>query len=174
MTQSSTPRSANLVGAFALAVFDRMAGAIDECDGSFGSSAAALLLIHHGHVGRIDDLREPLGLTQTGVVRLVDRIAHLELAKRVSHAGGDLRLVGVELTPKGSQMVARILAAREQAVARLLGSLTPAEIDQLTGICEKSLAHVAGVAAAPGRLCRYCDEDACDLSRCPVELASGG
>lgn len=165
-------RSANLIGAFALAVVDRMAGAIDERSGSFGSSAAALVLIHHGHVARIDDLRDPLELTQTGVVRLVDRLESSGLARRVARAGEDLRLVRVELTPKGSQKAARILAAREGALASLLGSLTPAEIDQLTNVCEKVLESAAGVAPSPGRMCRYCDEEACDLTRCPVEIAS--
>jgi DNA-binding MarR family transcriptional regulator len=174
MTQSSFSRDANLVAAFAVAVVDRMAGAIEGRGVSFGSGAAAVVLIHQGHIGRIDDLREPLGLTQAGAVRLVDRLERHGLARRVARSGDDLRLVRVELTHAGSETAARVLAAREQATASFLGSLSSNQTDQLARACEAALASAATAAAAPARLCRYCDEEACDLTRCPVEIASAG
>jgi MarR family transcriptional repressor of emrRAB len=166
-------RDTNLVGAFALALTDRMSAAID---GGGGSAAAALLLVHHGHVRRIDDLRAPLALTQAGVVRLVDRLAAAGLLRRVAGDAADRRQVGVVLTAKGRQRVRRVLEARKDAVTDVLAGLTPKEVAQLSRTCERALAGVAADHPVPARICRYCDEKACDLTRCPVELAtdSGG
>jgi DNA-binding MarR family transcriptional regulator len=172
MPQSSISRNANLVGAFAVAVVDRMADAVEESGGSFGSSAAAVLLIHHGHVQRIDDLRAPLGLSQAGAVRLVDRLEASGLARRAAHAGDDRRAVGVKLTAQGSKLARRLLVAREQAVSSLLESLSPAEVKRLARACERSLAGAAESAPSRARLCRYCDEGVCDLNRCPVEMSA--
>jgi len=172
MPQSSISRNANLVGAFAVAVVDRMADAVEESGGTFGSSAAAVLLIHHGHVRRIDDLRTPLGLSQAGAVRLVDRLEASGLARRATHTGEDRRAVGVELTAQGSRLAKRLLVAREHAVSSLLESLSPAEVERLARACERSLASAAESAPSHARLCRYCDEYACDLSRCPVETSA--
>ena len=71
MTHVVDSRASNLIGAFALALVDRMSDAINGHGGPTGSAAAALLLVHHGHVRRVDDLRAPLALSQAGVVRLV-------------------------------------------------------------------------------------------------------
>src|SRR2546425_1483747 len=82
MTHASSGRDLNLIGAFALALTDRVSAAIDQRTGLGGTSAAALLLVHHGHVRRIDDLRAPLALAQAGVVRLVDRLVAAGLVRR--------------------------------------------------------------------------------------------
>jgi MarR family transcriptional regulator, negative regulator of the multidrug operon emrRAB len=165
-------RAANLVGAFALALTDRMSAAIDG-GGAGGSAAGALLLVHHGHVRRIDDLRAPLALTQAGVVRLVDRLAAAGLVLRVAGDAPDRRQVGVALTAKGRRRARQVLQAREDAVAGLLAGLAPEEVAALSRTCERTLAGAAAGHPAPARLCRYCDEKACDLTRCPVELATG-
>jgi DNA-binding MarR family transcriptional regulator len=165
-------RAANLVGAFALVLTDRIAGAVDG-RGPGGSAAAALLLVHHGHVRRVDDLRAPLALSQPGVVRLVDRLTAAGLLRRVAGDAADRRRVGLALTATGRRRVRQVLEAREDAVAGLLSSLTPEQVARLSRTCERVLGVVAVDQAAPARICRYCDETACDLTRCPVELATG-
>ena len=171
MTHASIDRELNLVGAFALALADRVSAAIDQEGGLGGTSAAALLLVHHGHVRRIDDLRAPLALTQAGVVRLVDRLVAAGLARRVAAEGGDRRTVSLALTRAGSIRARALTRARQRAIGELLAGLAPAQLKSLAAISERVLAAIAHVHPAPARLCRYCDEGACDLSRCPVELA---
>ena len=172
MTQSSNGRDLNLIGAFALALVDRMSDAIDREGGLGGTSAAALLLVNHGHVRRIDDLRAPLALTQAGVVRLVDRLVASGLARRVAAADGDRRTVSLALTRPGTARARALMRARERAIGELLASLAPAQVAALGPVSDQVLASIAREDPAPGRLCRYCDEGACDLSRCPVELAA--
>jgi len=172
MTHSSSERDLNLIGAFALALADRMSAAIDQRGGLGGTSAAALLLVHHGHVRRIDDLRAPLALTQAGVVRLVDRLVASGLARRVAAVDGDRRTVALALTRAGTVRARALMRARERAIAELLAPLAPAQVAALGEASDHVLAGAAREHPAPGRLCRYCDEGACDLSRCPVELAA--
>lgn len=174
MTQSSNDRDLNLIGAFALALADRMSDAIDREGGLGGTSAAALLLVHHGHVRRIDDLRAPLALTQAGVVRLVDRLVASGLARRVAAADGDRRTVALTLTRAGTVRARALMRARQRAIAQLLAPLPHAQVTALGAVSDQVLAAIASEHPAPGRLCRYCDEGACDLSRCPVEMAERG
>jgi MarR family transcriptional regulator, negative regulator of the multidrug operon emrRAB len=171
MTHAFESRALNLVGAFALAVADRVSAGMDELGAPAGSAAAALLLIHHGHVRRIDDLRAPLALTQAGVVRLVDRLAAAGLVKRVPGAAADRRKVSLVLTRSGARRARELLRARERAMSELLADLAPDQVTELGAVCERVLATIAADAPAPARLCRHCDEQACDLTLCPVELA---
>src|SRR5881396_1023372 len=171
MTHASIGRELNLVGAFALALADRVSTAIDQEGGLGGTSAGALLLVHHGHVRRIDDLRAPLALTQAGVVRLVDRLVAAGLARRVAAHGGDRRTVALALTRAGTVRARAVMRARQRAIGELLDGLASSEVETLAAASERVLAAIADDDPTPARLCRYCDEEACDLNRCPVELA---
>jgi len=162
------------VGAFALALSDRVSTALAGRGGPVGNGAAALLLVHHGHVRRIDDLRSPLALTQAGVVRLVDRLAAAGLITRVTGADGDRRRVALKLTRAGATRARSLLRARERAISELLTDLPPWQLVQLASTADQVLAAIAAADPAPARICRYCDERACDLTRCPVELAEAG
>jgi MarR family transcriptional regulator, negative regulator of the multidrug operon emrRAB len=172
MTHASIERQHNLIGAFALALSDRISAAIELEGGPAGTAGAALLLIHHGSVGHIDDLRPPLALTQAGVARLVDRLVAAGLVRRVAAADGDGRKVGLALTRSGGARARALMRARERAIAGALDALSPAQTAHLGELADRLLAAAAREHAAPGRLCRYCDEQACDLRRCPVELAA--
>lgn len=172
MTHAVDSRAGNLIAAFALALTDRMSDALGRQSGLTGSAAAAVLLVHHGHVRRIDDLRTPLALSQAGVVRLVDRLVAAGLVRRVTGDAADRRQVALALTAEGETRAGELLQARERAIAGLLGGLGPGEIAGVGRACERALAMIAAEHAAPARICRYCDETACDLSRCPVEIAA--
>jgi DNA-binding MarR family transcriptional regulator len=171
MTHAVHSRAGNLIGAFALVLVDSMSDAIYGQGGPTGSAAAALLLVHHGHVRRVDDLRAPLALSQAGVVRLIDRLVGAGLVQRVAGDAGDRRQVAVALTAKGETRATELLQARERAITGLLDGLTPNQIADMGRACERVLAVIAAAHAAPARICRYCDETTCDLTRCPVELA---
>ncbi len=72
-------RAANVIGALALALSDRMAAAVGDAAGQPGrpgseTAGVALAALHHFLDGpSIDRLRQVLGLTSSGAVRLVDR-----------------------------------------------------------------------------------------------------
>lgn len=166
-------RDANLVAALALALVDRVHDAVAQAGVQQGSGAAALTALHGPAAGAsIDVLRRIVGLTHSGAVRLVDRLAAAGLVER--RLGADQRSVALWLTPSGRRAARRLLARREAAVETALAPLTGAERAALVHAAEKVLAGLAAEPDAERRVCRLCDTEACGRSRgrCPVQAAA--
>jgi MarR family transcriptional repressor of emrRAB len=158
---------ANVVGAFALALADRLEEAARRAGGA--SAAAALVSLHGTRAGaRIEALAWVTGLSHSGAVRLVDRLAAEGLLER--RRGADQRSAALYLTPAGRRAARRILADRATAMHSVLSLLTDDQQAVLTGIGRDVLAQLGGEREAEGRLCRLCDLEACGRSRgrCPV------
>ncbi len=104
----------NTFGALSLAVADRTRAAV-EAVARHGASGPAALVALDGYAGgeSIDSLRRILGITHSGAVRLVDRLAAAGLVER--RVGPDARAVSIHLTPVGRRTARRVLAAREAA-----------------------------------------------------------
>ena len=162
-------RTANLLGALALEAAGAQEAATRPVVGQAGAAAAALVTIA-AHPGRtIERLRAPLGLSQPGAVRLVERLVAAGWVER-SGAGGR-RGLELRLTPAGQAQLEELLAARRAALARLLDPLSEPERAQLTGLLEKALGARTGDRADLERLCRLCDWRRCHS--CPVASALG-
>jgi DNA-binding MarR family transcriptional regulator len=172
MSHADIARDANLVGALGLAIADRIAEAAAEPAGG-GSAAQALVTLYGGGAGgSIDVLARVVGLTHSGAVRLVDRLARTGLVER--RMGADQRSAALYLTPAGRRAARRVLARREAAIQAVLAPLTRADRDALTRIAERLLAELGAAPDAERRLCRLCDPDACGRprGRCPVAAAA--
>ncbi|MCO5974970.1 MarR family winged helix-turn-helix transcriptional regulator [Actinoallomurus soli] len=178
-TTSSHRHAANVLGALSLVVADRMNTAV-EAIAALGPSAPAALVAMHEFLdgGSVTQLSSMLGLTHSGTVRLVDRLAAEGLVERVGAQDG--RAVSVVLTQRGRRTAARILQTREKSLASALSALSPDEIDNLAVTLDTMLAAVT-LARAEERsvhtsdrpqpwLCRLCDFAACGRSEgnCPV------
>jgi DNA-binding MarR family transcriptional regulator len=166
-------RQANVLGATALAVADRVRSAAEDGAGEGASAAAALVSLAGYLDGQpIDSLTNPLGLTHSAAVRVVDRLVGAGLARR--KPGADRRAVAVELTAEGRQAAERARAARTGALEDALAMLEPSERAELTRLHEKLLAALVDGRAAAGYTCRLCDIDACGhyQGRCPVTQAA--
>lgn len=163
-------REANLLGTLSLALANRIEAAVAS---PLGPSAPAALAALEGYLGGepIDALRETLGLTHSGAVRLVDRLVAAGLAERRRRT--DARSVAVALTPAGQAAAEAVRAAREQVLEDALSALSGAERETLTALHEKLLAGLTSDRASARRLCRLCDVDACghDRGTCPVTEA---
>src|SRR5918992_3361707 len=155
---SGDGRLANLLGALAL----EAAGAIEavhEPVGQGGAAASALVTID-AYPGRtIEQLRAPLGLSQPGAVRLVER---LTAAGWVEHTGSRGRR-GFELrvTADGRAVVDELLARRRAALDDLLAPLSEPERAQLGRLLDKLLACRTHDRADLERLCRLCERRVC-------------
>jgi DNA-binding MarR family transcriptional regulator len=186
-SRSSSPhadeRLANLLGAWALAVSDRIGAAASEAAGRGGQAPAALVALHQfAGGGTIEELRRVLGLTHSAAVRLVDALeSDGHVARRAGV--GDRRSVALALTPSGRAAARRVIRARAEAVESTLGGLTDAQRRSLTALAEGLTADLAalrldqrreGVTPAGGWLCRLCDFAACGRSdgRCPAANAA--
>jgi DNA-binding MarR family transcriptional regulator len=166
-------REANLLGAVALAVGDRMREAVEGGTGQGGSAPAALVsLASYLDGSPIASVRGPLGLTHSATVRLVDRLVEAGLVER--RQGPDRRSVAVGLTAAGHEVAAEAAGARAAALEEALAALDPGERAELARLSGKVLATLTDGRAAAGHICRLCDAHACghEEGRCPVTRAA--
>ena len=157
----------NALGAFALEVARRVQEAGDAAS-PHGASVPAALTALHGLTGgqSIDALRQVVGLSHSGAVRLVDRLAAAGLVER--RVGADGRAVALQLTPAGRRAARRVLARREAALETALAQLTARERTELARLNEVVLAGLTGGQEDRRRICRLCDVDACGAD-CPTK-----
>jgi MarR family transcriptional regulator, negative regulator of the multidrug operon emrRAB len=157
-------RYANLLGAFGLALADRLAKAAAS-----GSAAEALVTLHGRAAGSsIDALAGIVGLSHSGSVRLADRLAAAGLVER--RRGADQRSTALYLTPAGHRAARRVLSGREASMQSLLTLLTDDQRRDLAELAAVILGRLGAEPSAERRLCRLCDLEACGRSRgeCPV------
>ena len=178
MDESTGARQANLLATLAVGLNDRTRDA-EETAAGHGSAAPAALVALHEFLGgaSIDQLRQVVGLTPSGAVRLIDKLSESGLVKR--GPGPDGRSRAVTLTRRGSDAARRVLAARRAGTETLLAGLSTSERDGLTPLLERllhaltaaRLGERASSKTPPGGwLCRLCDFSACgrDEGTCPV------
>jgi len=161
-------RLENLLGALALSVTDAVARSIEETEGAYGSDTFALVLLQHAETLRTDVLSRQLRLAQSSTVRLVDRMEREGLVRR--ETGVDRRTVLVSLTARGLRAAEKVLSVRQNVLRNLLGELSDSEKSSLQAITTKLLTRLTTDLASGEQNCRLCDEDACGLAECPVEI----
>src|SRR5205814_8184833 len=137
-----------------------MSAAAAQAAGQSPSAAAALSALHQ-FLDRptIDRLRQVLGLTPSGAVRLVDRLADAGLVAR--GPGEDGRSRSVSLTARGRRVAARVAAARRAALDEALVGLSAAERDTLGGLLDRMMANVVAAKEGGGWICRLSGLTAC-------------
>jgi MarR family transcriptional regulator, negative regulator of the multidrug operon emrRAB len=167
-------RPANLLGALALVVCERLGGATaGPGDRLPASEPAALVTLAHYPHQSIDVLARTLGLTHSGAVRLVDRLEAASLVRRTSAGHG--RTLALRLTGKGTRAARQVLDRRQATLERVLANLDPEEVARLEGIAERLLAALTTDRQSAHHICRLCDEGICVRgAACPVDQAVAG
>jgi DNA-binding MarR family transcriptional regulator len=162
-----------MFGALALVVTDGIADATAEAAGRAESAPAALAaLLHFLDRPSVDRLRQVLGLTSSGTVRLLDRLADAGYIERQS--GADRRSTAIVLTAAGRAAATRVCRARAEVLDRAMAVLSPAERAEFDNLVAKML---VGMMRGPGAvrwICRLCDTGICRGSPggCPVGNAA--
>jgi MarR family transcriptional regulator, negative regulator of the multidrug operon emrRAB len=166
--ESDRARTANLLGAQALAVCDRLEGAGAPLD----SGAAALCALRDFAAGEsVDALSRILGITHSGAVRLVDRLEAEGLLER-RRSLRDARALELHLTRAGRARADALRRRRLDTLSDLLGELPPADERRLTALLEQLLAALTTDRASARHICRLCESDVCGHpDRCPVTQA---
>ncbi|MGO9082462.1 MAG: MarR family winged helix-turn-helix transcriptional regulator [Streptosporangiaceae bacterium] len=162
-------RAANMLGALAQVLADQMTDAVADAAGRSQSAAAALsALLHFLDRPSVDLLRQVLGLTSSGTVRLLDRLAESGHIQR--GPGADGRSTAVTLTDAGRQAAQRVSAARAQVLTGALATLSPAEREALEQLTGKLLVAMMRGPGAVRWICRLCDTGTCRGAPggCPV------
>jgi DNA-binding MarR family transcriptional regulator len=126
---------------------------------------AALTLVAAYEDCSQDWLRARVDLTQSGTVRLIDRLAARGLLQRGRSSG---RGVPLRLTASGSVLLDRWSQARDQAIASVLDTLPEqTSASMVQGMADALLARPRLRAEADAN-CRVCTWPACGAD-CPVD-----
>jgi DNA-binding MarR family transcriptional regulator len=113
----------------------------------------------------IDALRRIVGLTHSGAVRLVDRLAAAGLVDR--RLGADQRSVALHLTPEGRRAARRVLAQREAAIEQVFAPLNESDRATLARLHERLIGALVDGREDRRRICRLCAVEACGRD-CPA------
>jgi DNA-binding MarR family transcriptional regulator len=169
---TSPEHSANVLGALALRLHDRMSAAVSEAAGAPESGATTLSwlanFIDQPHIGL---LHQMLGLTPSGAVRLIDRLeadGHLRRGP-----GADGRSTSVKLTGSGRRVARRVAAARLAVLSDALTVLSDEERETLDRLVGRVLVGLKRDSTGTRFMCRLCDATACGHAEgaCPVAPA---
>jgi DNA-binding MarR family transcriptional regulator len=162
-------RAANLLGALSLVVADQATDAVAAAAGRSESAAAALsALLYFLDRPTVDLLRQVLGLTSSGTVRLVDRLEESGYAERAP--GDDGRSTAVVLTAEGEEAARRVAEARAGVLRGAMSVLSAPERAEFEGLIGKMLVGMMRGPGATRWICRLCAIDVCRGAPggCPV------
>ena|SRR5690242_16531996 len=165
-TPANADRLANLLGALALELAHAQEAAAAAVVEQTGAASAALVVIAASPGRTIEELRHPLGLTQPGATRLVERLVRAGWVERGEAAGR--RGLRLTLSAAGRHRLDRMLAARRAALTEALEPLSSAQRTQLSEILETLLAGRVGDRADLERVCRLCERRTCEIGRAHV------
>jgi MarR family transcriptional repressor of emrRAB len=161
---SDADRRENLLGAFVLAVADRLRRETGDAVGHAGAAGAALVTIAQFPGRSVEFLRRAIGLSHPAAVRVVDRLVERRLVRR--RPAGNGPAVALRTTAAGKRHAREILDIRRRVLADALPELSRSESDTLSAILDKALARLAD---SPGTtICRLCDQGRCRTADCPV------
>ena len=166
---TSSEHGANVLGALALVLHDRMSAAVSEAADQPESGAAALsMLANFLEQPRVGLLHQALGLTPSGAVRMVDKLEAGGWVRR--GPGGDGRSTSVSLTAAGRRAAGRVVAARGEVLADALSVLCDGEREVLDELAGRMLVGMMREPGARRWMCRLCDSRACGhaTGACPV------
>ena len=166
----SKQRTANLLGALACEIADRLDRGLKSHPNQTDSAAAALNLIGDYDGCSNSALSRALQLSHTATVRMVDKLEAAGLVD--SRRGEDRRSVALYLTKAGRKQAHSVVADRNGTLNEILASLTSRQSDQLASLIEVLLAAMTESADAANHICRLCDDVACPPESCPVHQAA--
>lgn len=166
--------TSNVAAAYVLAVHDQLRGGMRHADLEQRELAALTLVAEHDGCS-LDWLRGRVELTQSGTVRLVDRLAGRDLLRRGISTG---RGVPLHVTKRGADSLERWGAERDRIVDDLLAAVPAEQRSLLIDAMAAVLAGQQRRRPQADSTCRTCSWEACGRD-CPVDrsvpsTAAGG
>lgn len=161
--------ASNVLAAWATVVQDQLGDGMREL-GLESRELAALTLVEQHDGCSLDWLRERVGLTQSGTVRLVDRLTARDLLRRGAPRG---RAVPLHLTARGRRILRRWAATRDAITGGLLAGLSERDRRLLVTALARTLREQPRIRAQADATCRACTWPACGTD-CPVDRSVTG
>jgi DNA-binding MarR family transcriptional regulator len=154
-------RRRNLVGAFALALSDRIRGEVEAASGLNFEAAAALATVAQQPGGTVESLRQAIGRSHSATVRIVERLVEADLVERRAATRGPA--LALTVTAAGRTRAREMLAARALAIDTVLAGLDPASaaaVDAIDALVQDGLTRLADLPEGV-TVCRLCDKGIC-------------
>ena len=162
----SDDRTANLLGATALAVGDVVLGAAAASVGLSPSGSAALVVLSASPDLQVTELARRIGLSQPAATRLVDA---LEARRLVERRPGRGRGLEIRLTRTGRSATRSLLDARDAPLHELVALLADEDRRALGDLLATLLAKLYERVGDAELMCRLCNRAACTTDAvCPV------
>jgi DNA-binding MarR family transcriptional regulator len=156
--------SSNVVAAWIMSAHDLLLEGMQQVELDPRELAALTLVASHDGCS-LDWLRGRVGLTQSGTVRLIDRLTARGLLRRGPAMG---RSVPLHVSRRGTQRLARWDQARDDAVAGLLAGVPGKERRALVDSLGAALAGHERERSQADTACRTCSWAECGRD-CPVD-----
>ena len=175
--RAPTRRLANLLNAAAIGLNDELEAAAGDHGLDLKAATALIALLDFTPSDSVRRLSQVIGLTHSGAVRLVDRLAAADYVRR--SPGDDMRSLKVALTREGRTVALGLRQRREDAAITALAGVSRTKCEELTRACEAIIANLteqrlairaSGGVPTGGALCRLCDFGACGRASglCPA------
>ena len=148
----------------ALGVTDRVQASLAEVFPRSGEAAAAVVVLGYAPGMAIETLRQALGRSHPGTVRLVDRLAEDGLLERRKAEDG--RAVALHLTHKGKTLRRLLMERRLATLAPMLEGLSAEERKTLGELLSKVLRSLPETEMDKHNICRLCAVSVC--VKCPI------
>jgi DNA-binding MarR family transcriptional regulator len=160
----------NRLGAFALAISDRVMDAVEN-SGPLGTTACSALVAscHQIDNPTIGDLAKICNVSHSVMVRTVEQLVEHKFLAR--ETGIDRRSVCLKATKTGLAYRDKILSKRSHALDSAIKSLNEAEQCQLTDLLSRMLTGITTSRLESEKICRLCNFGICQ-SDCPPEVAA--
>lgn len=166
----SEQRTANLLGALACEIADKLDQRLMEHHSETDSAASALNIIGYYDGCSNSALSRALRLSHTATVRLVDKLEASGLV--TSEPGEDRRSVALHLTKAGKARARRVVVERNEVLSDIIKVLTPRQREHLDTVAEALLLALTDSTDIANHICRLCDDHACPPDDCPVHQAA--
>src|SRR6478752_563286 len=170
-------RAANVLGALAGTVTDQVAAAMAAAaglpaKGSTTALAALSAIAEFLDSPTVDQVRQVLGLTPSGAVRLIDRLEADGLVVR--GPGADGRSRAITLTERGRAAAAALARSRREVLTTMLAGFSADELPAVQVMLARMMRAAVYAKAGGAWICRLCDLTACDRAagRCPSITAA--
>jgi DNA-binding MarR family transcriptional regulator len=170
-------RAANVLGALAGTITDQAVAAMSvaarrPAKGSTAALGALSAIAEFLGTPTVDQIRQVLGLTPSGAVRLIDRLEADGLVRR--GPGPDGRSRAITLTEPGRAAATALTRARRDVLTAMLDGFSADELAALEGMLARMMRNAVNAKTGGAWICRLCDLTACDRAagRCPAMTAA--
>jgi len=167
--ERGSTHTANILGALAVLIQDRVEGAWQSSLDLSPMAAAALVQIENEPGCSIELVAGRIGLTHSATVRVIDKLAERGLVEK-DRARKDARAQSLTLSKAGKRLAQQLHEARNQVTDDLLSGLAPAQRAAL----EQAIRTILHRCVEPGReadvTCRVCDDRRCSPDICPIRV----